>query len=387
MNLPGAPVSSSPTADEPVRARSAAPAIGSGADAPRYADADLAVPEPAVSGCGGLTVASPGMTSPGIPGGAARSVCVIAVVVAYNRRDLMLEALGALRAQTAALDAVVLVDNHSDDDSADAAVRFWPDVEVVRLPRNTGGAGGFASGLAVALLRYEPDWIWLMDDDTVPHPTALERLLQAVERPGVVLAGSRVVWTDGADHPMNTPRTKPFARRSELDAASERGVTAVRSSSFVSMLVAADRVRKAGLPIADYFIWNDDFEFSTRMLRGGRGLYVPSSVVVHKTKARVSTDADPGARFYYEVRNKVWLMMFSRGLNPLEKLVYLTSTVLRWVRTVRKSRNRRFLLVQLRRGLIAGVGARPRRNGDVLAGLGPVSDEVVQVEALGRPSA
>lgn len=317
----------------------------------------------------------------------ARAVCVIAVVVAYNRRDLMLEALAALRAQTATLDAVVLVDNHSDDDSAEAAVRFWPDIDVVRLPRNTGGAGGFASGLAVALRRYQPDWVWLMDDDTVPQPTALERLLQAVERPGIVLAGSRVVWTDGADHPMNTPRAKPFARRSELHAASAGGVTAVRSSSFVSMLVAADRVREAGLPIADYFIWNDDFEFSTRMLRGGRGLYVPSSIVVHKTKARVDTDTDPGARFYYEVRNKVWLMMFSRGLNPLEKVVYLTSTVLRWARTVRKSRNRRFLLVQLRRGLIAGMGARPRRNADVLSGLGPVSDEVVQVEASGRRGA
>ncbi|WP_375399769.1 glycosyltransferase family 2 protein [uncultured Amnibacterium sp.] len=332
-------------------------------------------------------MASTGVASPGVENAGAVSVSVIAVVVAYNRRDLMLEALAALKAQTASLTAVVLVDNHSDDDSADAATQFWPEIDVVRLPRNTGGAGGFASGLAVALLRYEPDWIWLMDDDTVPQPTALERLLAAADRPGVVLAGSRVVWTDGADHPMNTPRTKPFARRSELHAASQGGVTAVRSSSFVSMLVAADRVREAGLPIADYFIWNDDFEFSTRMLRGGRGLYVPSSVVVHKTRARVSTDADPGARFYYEVRNKVWLMMFSHGLNPLEKVVYLASTVLRWARTVRKSKNRRFLLVQLRRGLIAGMGARPRRNADVLAGLGVVSDEVVQVEALRRRSA
>ena len=268
-----------------------------------------------------------------------RSACVVAVVVAYNRRELMLEALGALRVQTTPLHAVIVVDNHSDDDSAAAAEGFWPELEVVRLPRNTGGAGGFAAGLAVALARYEPDWVWLMDDDTVPQPTALERLLVACRRPGVVLAGSRVVWTDGADHPMNTPRPKPFAGRGEVHAASQDGVVAVRSSSFVSMLVAAERVRQAGLPLAADFIWNDAFEVSPRLLRPGRGLYVPSSVVVHKTKARVSTDADPGARFYYEVRNKVWLMMFSRGLNPGEKLVYLTSTVLRWARWARSARS------------------------------------------------
>ena len=313
--------------------------------------------------------------------GSAQPTAVVAVIVAYNRRELLLEALAALQAQTAPLHAVVLIDNHSDDDSAEVARAFWPALDVVRLSRNTGGAGGFATGLAVALSRYRPDWVWLMDDDTIPTDTALERLLEAVERPGVVLAGSRVVWTDGVDHPMNTPRRKPFARRAEVDAAAERGVTAVRSSSFVSMLVSAEQVRAAGLPIADYFIWNDDFEFSTRILRSGRGLYVPRSVVVHKTAARVDTDADPGARFYYEVRNKIWLMVFSHGLNPLEKLVYLTATLLRWGRTVRKSRDRRVLLVQLGRGVRAGFSGRPRLNADVLADLGVVSDEVLQVEA------
>jgi rhamnopyranosyl-N-acetylglucosaminyl-diphospho-decaprenol beta-1,3/1,4-galactofuranosyltransferase len=311
---------------------------------------------------------------------------VVAVIVAYNRCALLLEALDALKRQTVQLTTVVVVDNHSDDDSAERAREFWPEIDVIRLSRNTGGAGGFATGLAIALERYDPAWIWLMDDDTIPTDTALEHLLNAVDRPGIVLGGSRVVWTDGLDHPMNTPRRKPFVRRSELQAARERDAIAVRSSSFVSMLVAADRVREAGLPIADYFIWNDDFEFSTRMLRRGHGLYVPSSVVVHKTVARANTDADPGARFYYEVRNKTWLMLHSRGLNPFEKALYLGSTLRRWGRTVRRSNDRRLLLLHLGRGLAAGFRGRPRANGAVLGDLGQVTDEVVAIEATaGRP--
>ena len=70
-------------------------------------------------------------------------------------------------------------------------------------------------------------------------------------------------------------------------------------------------VRERGLPVADYFLWNDDFEYSTRLIRGNVGLYCPDSVVVHKTKVFGSTDADPGERFFYEVRNKVW--MFTRS--------------------------------------------------------------------------
>lgn len=311
-----------------------------------------------------------------------RGAAVVAVVVAYNRRELLLEALAAIRVQTVPPIAVVVVDNASDDGSAEAALAAWPEVEVVRLDRNTGGAGGFTAGLAVALARHEPDWLWLMDDDTIPTPTALEALLAATARHrDVALAGSRVVWTDGADHPMNTPRAKPFAGRPEVRAARGAGGIAVRSSSFVSMLVAADRVRSAGLPVADYFIWNDDFEYSTRLLRRGRGLFVRSSVVVHKTKARADTDSDPGARFFYEVRNKVWLLVFSRGLGPAEKVVYTGATLRRWWRTFRRSENRGFLLTQLRRGLAAGFGSRPRPNAEVLGGFGEVTRDVERVEA------
>jgi hypothetical protein len=105
---------------------------------------------------------------------------------------------------------------------------------------------------------------------------------------------------------------------------------------------------------------------------------------VHKTKARADTDADPGARFFFEVRNKVWLMVFSRGLGPIEKLVYIGSTLRRWMRTIQNSRQRRFLLVQLRRGLAAGFRGRPRLNADALSDLGPVTEAVVRVEAPAR---
>ena len=336
---------------------------------------------------GDVGLDSEGQVTPSMREPGAGVLSVVAVVVAYNRRELLLEALAALKAQTAPLTAVVVVDNHSDDDSATTAREFWPEVELVRLTRNTGGAGGFATGMAVAIARHDPDWVWVMDDDTIPTETALAELLTAVDQPDVVLAGSRVLWTDGSDHPMNTPRRNPFARRDELQAAADRGVTAVRSLSFVSMLVSAERVKAAGLPIADYFIWNDDFEFSTRMLRRGRGLYVPGSVVVHKTKALANTDADPGSRFYFEVRNKIWLMVFSRGLNPFEKAVYMGSTLLRWIRTFRASHQRRFLFTQLRRGLVAGFASRPRLNADVLCDLGPVTEAVVKVEAPARRAA
>jgi hypothetical protein len=219
-----------------------------------------------------------------------------------------------------------------------------------------------------------PDLVWLLDDDTVPTATAAERLVEAwasypgEERPRVV--ARKVVWTDGRDHPMNTPRPKPGADAAERKAAASVGCLPVRSASFVSVMCDVTVVRQRGLPVADYFLWNDDFEYTTRLIRGGVGLFVPDSVVVHKTRTFGSTDADPGERFFYEVRNKVWLFTRSPGLTVAEKVLYGGSTVRRWGRTFAHSTDRSTLARGLGRGLWTGLRQRPRPNGVVLSSAG-----------------
>lgn len=312
-----------------------------------------------------------------------REVSVVAVVVAYNRRDLLQEALDALAAQTYPLAGVVVVDNLSDDDSEIVASQHPIGAEVLPLTRNTGGAGGFAAGIAHALGTFDPECVWLMDDDTIPTPTALEELVRArSEYPEpVALLGSRVVWHDGRDHPMNTPRRRPGASGDEIKDSDAIGAVPVRSSSFVSMLVDTRAVRFHGLPVADYFIWNDDFEFSCRLLRRGIGLYVPGSVVEHRTKVFGATDVDPGERFYFEVRNKLWMLTRSPSLSPEERLLYTGSSLRRWTRTFAASSQRDVLRRAGLKGLRDGIFRAPRSTVSVLDGTGVPEMEIVEIEA------
>jgi rhamnopyranosyl-N-acetylglucosaminyl-diphospho-decaprenol beta-1,3/1,4-galactofuranosyltransferase len=306
---------------------------------------------------------------------------VTAVVVTYNRRDLLLESVAAVLAQDRAPDAVIVVDNASEDGTAAAVREKFPTVRLAEFKRNSGGAGGFAGGMALALAG-GADLIWLMDDDTVPEPGALGALLAARDRASAraghppALIASQVLWTDGREHPMNTPRRKPFATKAERLAAAAVGCVPIRSASFVSILVDAAQARRRGLPRADYFLWNDDFEFTTRLLRGNTGLLCPASVVVHKTKTFGATDVDPGDRFFYEVRNKIWMFRDSAPLAPLERAAYGGSTLRRWARTFARSPDRRTLRESLLRGISAGVRTRPRPTPEVLADAGlPVPAE------------
>lgn len=316
---------------------------------------------------------------------AERDPRVVVVVVAFNRCALLLEGLAALGAQTRPADQIVVIDNASTDETSSVVAQVYPNVSLTTLTRNTGGAGGFAIGLAEAVAHHDADLVWLMDDDTIPTQNALAELLaaRAAAPASARIFASAVEWIDGAPHPMNMPRSRPFASRRSLEGARAFHCYPVRSASFVALLVDARAIRQHGLPIADYFLWNDDFEYSARILRRSTGYLCERSIVVHKTKVFGSTNIDPGPRFRLEVQNKLWLLRLSGALSYPERVLYTASTLRRWASTFRSSADRATLRTGLRVGLKSGLFTRPRANAEVLAGFGRSSDAVAFVEKSG----
>lgn len=297
---------------------------------------------------------------------------VSAVVVAYNRAKLLRECLDAIAAQTRPVQRVIVIDNASTDDSAHIAQQHPVVDRVIPLSENTGGAGGFCAGIAHALAYKElesQDFIWIMDDDTIPTADALAQLLIAGQTyPGSpALLAYKAQWTDGSEHPMNAHRERPLISPGRKRIARDLGMRQVRAASFVSILVEVAQVRRSGLPIADYFIWNDDLEYTARLLKHRIGLYVPASVVVHKTRAAASATDDPGDRFYYETRNKIWFLLRSRGLLPLDRLLYGGSTIVRWFRMWLSSGEKKKMLRLGVKGVTDGVLSGPRPNEEVFA--------------------
>jgi rhamnopyranosyl-N-acetylglucosaminyl-diphospho-decaprenol beta-1,3/1,4-galactofuranosyltransferase len=235
---------------------------------------------------------------------------VCAVVVTYNRLDLLRECLTALEGQTRPVDRILVVDNLSSDGTPEAVEREHPVADLLRLPENLGGAGGFHAGVRDA---YEAgyDWIWLMDDDTIATPTALEELLAAPAAldglPSPTVLASKVVKTDGELHPFNISR--PDERDPDLMvAAVERGFAPIRYTSFVSAFVHRKAFDAVGLPHPEYFIWFDDVEFTARAIRDNPGYLAPRSVVVHKSPSATGGNVHAGARYFYAVRNVLWLL-------------------------------------------------------------------------------
>lgn len=213
---------------------------------------------------------------------------IAAVIVTFNRSAKLMKVLDALAAQTLRPEVVLVVDNASTDDTADlvqARAAADPSVRHLRLPENVGGAGGFHAGMREAF-GLGVEFIWVSDDDAYPQPDAIELLHTALtrfnddtgRRPS--FACSRVEWIDGSLCEMNCPRPVwDWARFVQPQTA----WAMVDSCSFVSALIPVWAIRDHGLPIADYFIWFDDAEFTRRISRSHPGIFVPESVVTHDT--------------------------------------------------------------------------------------------------------
>ena len=242
---------------------------------------------------------------------------IAAVVVTYNRKELLARCIACLRGQQGAGCDILVVDNASTDGTAELLKTLaGPDLQSLNPGRNLGGAGGFALGVEAAVeAGYEA--VWLMDDDTLPEPGALAALLRCEKEVGENYGWlySRALDPDGNDQPMNRQRRTPYQ-----DIAGYEGEAPIPSvmASFVSLFLRAETVRDFGLPIGEFFIWSDDWEFTRRISRKRPCYTVPQSRVVHamknKTVVNIAKDTpDRLSRYRYFYRNDVVLY---RGEGP-----------------------------------------------------------------------
>ena len=237
---------------------------------------------------------------------------VIAVVVTYNRLELLKRNIHCLR-QNKPLDSILVVNNGSTDGTGQW-LATQPDLHVL-TQENVGGSGGFYTGIREAFLQ-EADWIWCMDDDVFPRPDCLEQLLQHTSAPRVgILAPRRLqeghIFTNDFQH-LNL--TNPFASmyRRKLKKQVVNAPTEICGTAFEGLCISKEAVAEIGLPNKDLFIFCDDTDYCIRaVLSGYKILYIPTALM---DKQRFFSEDNWATRNqkkkwkrFYQVRNSTYL--------------------------------------------------------------------------------
>jgi rhamnopyranosyl-N-acetylglucosaminyl-diphospho-decaprenol beta-1,3/1,4-galactofuranosyltransferase len=211
-----------------------------------------------------------------------------AVVVTYNRKELLIECLESLIEQSRTLDAILIIDNASTDGTPELLLKnryidHIPPMDLlelyeltynknqipihyIRMHINTGGAGGFHEGLKRAYdMGY--DWFWLMDDDGIPSPDCLETLLTKKQFP---MLGPLIMSNE--NNGELSCQTSVYRNGKKVDIltvedaykVSEDRVIEDYANFFAGLLLSRDVVEKIGYPRKEFFIWGDEAEYSLR---------------------------------------------------------------------------------------------------------------------------
>ena len=190
---------------------------------------------------------------------------IVALVVTYNRKNMLKENIEALLNQKYNKFDILIVDNASTDGTEELVKSFKNEKIIYKnTGANLGGAGGFNYGMKEAY-KIGCDFMWIMDDDTIPCKDALKELIGSDE----ILEGkygflsSVALWKDDSQCKMNIQK---ISKNWYVDSRYlKSGLLRTYYATFVSMLIRTDTIVKVGLPIKDFFIWGDDIEYTNRI--------------------------------------------------------------------------------------------------------------------------
>lgn len=249
---------------------------------------------------------------------------VAVVLVTFNRLDKLKIALKCYESQTFKPTRIIVVDNCSNDGTQEY-LKDWKtntslSSELVFLNENTGGAGGFGTGMDYALKeikesKLDADWILVSDDDAFPKDDAIEKMIEFYsclnknEQDNIVALSSTVL-NHGEIHEGHRSRVnKNLFRVRFVPVSKDEYVNKsfeIDLFSYVGTMIKVDALLSCGTTNKELFIYGDDNEHSLRLRKLGKVICVTDSIYNHDTPGIDSRKI--GWPSYYNRRNQLYIL-------------------------------------------------------------------------------
>jgi rhamnopyranosyl-N-acetylglucosaminyl-diphospho-decaprenol beta-1,3/1,4-galactofuranosyltransferase len=241
---------------------------------------------------------------------------VAAVVITFQRRDMLRRTLEGLTGQERPVDEIVVIDNATTDGTAAMLAEEFPHVTHFRMEDNIGPAGALAVGFEYVHAKGHR-WAWTHSDDVLPKPEALKTLLATAEQLGDDRLGLLCCWFE----PLSTNYFHNGAlwkgrvvQQPWPPVGSPPYPTDVMT--FKGALISMAMVSEIGVPVGDYFLMMEEYEYCLRAIRAGfRHYALPVELLV-------PLEPEPPGRYppwrgYYQVRNHLAMVLERRSAREL----------------------------------------------------------------------
>lgn len=221
---------------------------------------------------------------------------VSVIVLNWNGLADTQECLRSLQKVTYPGYEVIVVDNASSGDDARLLMEeFGDSVQILRNDKNYGFAGGNNIGIQYALDHSSPDYILLLNNDTVAAADFLDEMVRAAETdPEAGILGPKiyyydfngrkdVIWTAGGKIRWWHTWVYDGIGHNDDDLPRYQRLATVDWISGAAMMVKRQVLDQISLLNTDYFFGSEDVEYSLKArAHGFKAVYVPTARIWHK---------------------------------------------------------------------------------------------------------
>ena len=209
-----------------------------------------------------------------------KTIASIGVVIPVhgNYRHVIERTLDAVKDQIAQPRVVILVIDGPDPDIEAVARNHASELEILVLPRNTGGpATPRNEGAAFLVAKHDVDAIWFLDADDIPHPRFLEVVSQAMEKnpeADLVCTGFSL-WQQNTERPSLDDKALDEGDSMTIDLDWYLGQTGSMLPSFTVVRTRSfSSIRQSGAPFEPAYRNNQDYDMFVRILHLQRGIRI-----------------------------------------------------------------------------------------------------------------
>jgi GT2 family glycosyltransferase len=205
-------------------------------------------------------------------------------IVNTNSRDLLLACLESLRGQDA---DIVVLDNASEDGSAEAVRERFPDVQLIAQDFRAGFGANHNTVIRATTSRY----VYVLNEDTTSDDWAFPALVAHLDaNPRVAALGPRIVYPDGRHQDSAWRFPSPSVAALGVVSLGKLGVTQSRGTApravdwlmGAALVLRREALDEVGLFDEEFFLYSEEVDLQLRLRRDGWAVeYFPAATVVH----------------------------------------------------------------------------------------------------------
>jgi GT2 family glycosyltransferase len=251
---------------------------------------------------------------------------VYVLVLSYNGKPLLADALNSYSANDYLNFEIVVIDNGSTDGTKEYVNENFPRINVIRTEKNLGYSGGFNLGLNYAFLENHADYALVTNNDVKVDKSVITELVKVGEKAeNIGLVTGKVYYFENPKIIQTVGKMEDSIKwngehigRGEVDRGQYDDICERYFIDDIFTLVKRNLYFDTGGYDTNFFLEAEEYDLQARAKRFGyKFMYTPYAKIWHKESMTIGKISP--LKMFYDARNPMLVILLHRSAHYFKR--------------------------------------------------------------------